>query len=111
MGVEQAASSSVKEKCRVPFDPRMLQRMGSRAWAEQGPNPLAFWGGASGYKALAKLPTNERLTYAAVKEGYSSEMDIASITGLDLASVRSGVAGLTQRGLVATKEEVEVAVK
>jgi hypothetical protein len=91
---------------RVPFDPKMLRHMSAKAWAEQGPTPLAAWGGSSGYSKLARLPVADRLTYAAVLDGCASTADIADATGLDLKAVESAIADLEKQGYVTASEDV-----
>lgn len=107
MTVKKQESAPLAGAGRIPFDPRMLQKMGRRQWAEQGAQPLQRWGGPAGYKQMAALTPPERMVYAAVLEGYSSEDDISVATGLGKGDVQKGVSGLQVRGMV-EKEAAEL---
>jgi len=104
MAVVESSETPVRQVANLPIDPRFLSRMDSKRWAEQSPTFLQAYGGASGYARLAKLPVKERLAYAAVKEGYGTDEEIASVTGLDLKEVSSALSSLETKGLVATEE-------
>ena len=87
---------------RIPVDPRVIQRIQKSAsmQAEQGADFMSGWGGASKYKMLSKLPKEQRICYAAILEGVTTEDQIKIVTGLSPEEASKGLAGLQARGLV-----------
>jgi len=85
---------------KIMRDPGML--------SEQGSYWLSGWGGPQLYLTLARLPTKERLVYAAVLEGYSDATSIAEATGLSGKETSSGLGKLQAKGLVAASSIGEV---
>lgn len=93
---------------RVPVDPRWIRKIqeSPRMRAEQSPEFLSGWGGPTQYQFLAKLPVEERLTYAAVLEGYTTPSEIEGVTGLESAEVSRGLAGLRRRKLIREEQVI-----
>lgn len=79
----------------IQRSPQMMQEQGGSAW-------LADWGGPGAYIYWSKQPLNERMTYFAVLEGYSTSQDIADVTGLAKADVTRALTKLSKQGLVET---------
>ena len=96
---------------RIPFDVKMIDeiRRSPTMRAEQGEGWLSSWGGPSQYKVFAQLPMEQRLTYAAVLEGNTTQDQIEVVTGLTSGEVSKGLAELQKRGLVSV-ERVEEGV-
>jgi len=92
---------------RIPMDPRMLERIqrSSEMVSEQG-DLMAGWGGPSVYKILIQLPTNQRLCYAAILEGHTTEDQIGIVTGLSPEEVSGSLSSLQNRGLVSVETSV-----
>lgn len=99
---EPSSGYDYGEMRRIPVDPRWIEKMQAspRMRAEQGPGFMQAWGGPGQYRALARLPMEERLTYAAVMEGYGTPEEIEGVTGLASGEVSRGLSGLRRRGLV-----------
>jgi len=91
---------------RLPVDPRVIdkiQRSPSMSY-EQGSDFMSGFGGPQQYKQFAKLPTGQRLTYAAVLEGHTEPIDISVVTGLTPEEVDAALTKLERRGLVTVQE-------
>lgn len=86
---------------RLPMDPKMVREISRspQMSAEQG-GFLSGWGGSSGYIKFAKMPTNERLVYAAVLEGNTDSSAIEVVTGLSGKEVNGALSKLGRQGLV-----------
>ncbi len=74
--------------------PAMMREQGGSDW-------LSDWGGSGGYMYWAKQPVEDRMTFFAVQEGYSTQQDIADVTGLKTGDVSRSLTKLEKRGLVA----------
>lgn len=100
--VEQKSGYDYGKMRRIPVDPRWIEKVEAspRMVAEQGAGFMQGWGGPTQYRVLAQLPVEERLTYAAVLEGYTAPEEIEVVTGLARGEVSRGLAGLKRRGLV-----------
>ena len=88
---------------RMSMDSRMVREI-SRSpemSAEQGSEWLGDWGGPSGYQFWARQPVNQRLTYFAIQDGYTTARDIADVTDLKQADVSRALVALDKRGIVA----------
>ncbi len=104
MTVENVSTTNARQVSKLPIDPRFLDRMDHRSWAEQSPGFLQAYGGRAGYQRLAKLPMKERMAYTAITDGSTTEEEIAVATGLDSKDVKSALTSLEKLGWVATEE-------
>lgn len=93
MGIEQYKS--------MPVDPRIVERISkdSKMSAEQG-NFLSRWGGPEMYKTLASMTESQRMTFAAVANGYTSAQEISEVTGFTPWEVNRALTSLGNRGLI-----------
>jgi len=91
---------------RIPVDPRVVERIqrSPQMSYEQGSGFLEDWGGSSQYKELARLPVEQRLCLAAVREGVTTEDQLGIVTGLSPEQVSRGLSGLQKKGLVTVEE-------
>jgi len=91
---------------RLPVDPRIADRISRspKMSAEQGAGYLASYGGGGQYMTFAKLPTNQRLAYAAVLEGHTDPSEIAVVTGLSVTDVNVALSSLGKRGIIEVQE-------
>jgi hypothetical protein len=91
---------------RIAVDPKIVDRISrsARMTAEQGGQVMAKYGGPGKYKTFARLPREERLTYAAISEGYTDPAEIEVVTGMTAADVSRGLAGLRTQRLIAPAE-------
>lgn len=85
---------------KIRMDPRMVRKIdrSPAMSAEQGPDWLAGWGGATRYQELAYSPQAERMTYLAYEAGYTTPSEIEVVTGLRPQEVSSALAILRGRG-------------
>lgn len=91
---------------RIPFDPRMTKEIqrSPKMRAEQGAEWLRGWGGPSQYRTFAKLPMYQRLVYASVLEGATTQEEMEIRTGLSPQEISIGLTGLQKRGLVSIEK-------
>lgn len=87
---------------RLPMDSKVVDkiRRSPQMSAEQGSSFMSDWGGSSNYIAFAKKPVEQRVTYFAVQQGYSTVKDISDATGLSTGEVNSALTQLSRDGLV-----------
>jgi CRP-like cAMP-binding protein len=91
---------------RIPVDPRVIERIqkSSEMQYEQGSDFMSGWGGPARYRALTKLPMEQRICYAAILEGVTTEDQIGIVTGLSPEETSRGLAGLQAKGLVSVEK-------
>lgn len=102
------------EMQRIPMDPKIIEEIqrSPGMLAEQAghtPGWLSGWGGPGMYQIFARLPVEERLTYAAVLDGNTTVSAIEVATGLTNTQIGMGLSGLQKRGLVSKAEVVSEA--
>ena len=87
---------------KMNMDSRMVDEISRNQTqlSEQGTGWLSDYGGALGYGYWAKRPLNERMTFFAVQEGYTTPTDIAAATDLKLKDVNRALTVLTEKGFV-----------
>jgi len=93
---------------RIAVDPKvvdLIQRSPSMSY-EQGSDFMSGWGGPQQYKQLARLPVEQRLCLAAVREGVTTEDQLGIVTGLSPEQVSRGILGLQNKGLVTIEKAV-----
>lgn len=92
---------------RIPVDPRVVDKIqrSPRMRYEQGSGFMSSWGGPSQYQQYSRLPVEQRICLAAVREGVTSEDQIAVVTGLSPTQVSKGISGLQKKGLVTIEQE------
>ena len=84
------------------MDSRMVDEISrsQKLSSEQGPGWLSDYGGAQGYVYWSRQPLNERATYFAVQEGYTTPQDIADVTDLKVGDVSRALTVLGKKGFV-----------
>lgn len=87
---------------RLPVDLRIVRRVyeDPKMSAEQGSEFMSQWGGAPDYVYWARQPVNMRMTYFAIKDGWTDVRDIAAVTELSTRDVSTALTKLENSGVV-----------
>lgn len=92
------------------MDSRVVKKImkSPRMMAEQGDNWLQYCGGPQNYVAFARMPTNERLVYAAYMDGLVLPDQIEAATGVPSREARDILLSLQRQGLVEPANEAGI---
>ena len=86
---------------RLPLDPRIVERiMRSPELVGEQVNFMDAWGGPHMYRQLARMPTDQRMTYMAIREGITTPEAIAVATELRPEQVERALDVLERKGLI-----------
>lgn len=86
----------------MSMDARMVREI--EELGDQPSSWLEGWGGPSGYVFWSRQTEPRRMTYFAIREGYNTVGDIASVLGYRESQVNDIVRWLVAQGLVEAGE-------
>ena len=86
---------------RLPLDLRAIERiMRSPEMRNEQANFMSAWGGPQMYQQLARMPTDQRMAYIAIREGITTPEAIAVATELTPEQVERALDVLERKGLI-----------